>query len=61
MQVMTTGQKVMSEYQGNNYIFTVNEAAIREQEKSNNIDRGMLTAETYMLFTTPNSSGIKVS
>lgn len=62
MQVLTTGQKVMLEYLGTNYVFTVNEAAIRDQEKSNDIDnRGMLSAETYILFTTPNSSGIKAS
>ena len=57
---MTTGQKVMLEYQGNNYVYTVNEAAIREQEQSDNYVRGMLSAETYILFTTPGSSGIKV-
>ncbi|KAL1821564.1 hypothetical protein ACET3Z_016433 [Daucus carota] len=59
-QVMTTGQKVMLEYQGNNYVYTVNEAAIREQEQSDNYVRGMLSAETYILFTTPGSSGIKI-
>ncbi|KAK1364318.1 hypothetical protein POM88_039879 [Heracleum sosnowskyi] len=62
MQILTTAQKVMLEYLGTNYVFTVNEAAIREQEKSNDIDnRGMLSADTYILFTTPNSSGIKIT
>ncbi|KAL8131483.1 hypothetical protein AgCh_007427 [Apium graveolens] len=60
--VLTIGQKVMLEYQGTKYVFIVNEAAICEQAESYDIEnRGMLSAETYILFTTPNSSGIKIT
>ena len=60
-QVMTTGQRVTFEYHGNGYIFTVNQAAVEGQEKSNNIERGMISNETYIVFEASNSSGSKVT
>ncbi|XAR56544.1 Vesicle-fusing ATPase [Bertholletia excelsa] len=59
-QVMTIGQKVTFEYQGSGYIFTVNQAAVEGQEKSNGIERGMISDETYIIFEASNSSGIKI-
>lgn len=59
-QVMTTGQRVTFEYHGNGYIFTVNQAVVEGREKSNNIERGMITADTYIVFEAPNSTGIKI-
>lgn len=59
-QVMTTGQRVTFEYHGNGYIFTVNQAVIEGQEKSKGIERGIIAAETYIIFEAPNSSGIKI-
>ncbi|XP_058095397.1 vesicle-fusing ATPase [Magnolia sinica] len=56
-QVMTTGQKVSFEYCGTNYIFTVNQAAVEDQEDMN---KGMVSAETYFVFETSPSSGIKI-
>lgn len=58
---MTTGQRVTFEYHGNGYIFTVNQATVEGQEKSKGIERGMITAETYIIFEASNSSGIKVT
>lgn len=60
MQIMSTGQKVTFEYHGNGYIFTVNQATVEGQEKSN-IERGMISADTYIIFEAANSSGIKVT
>lgn len=59
-QVMTAGQKVTFEYHGIGYIFTVNQAAIEGQERSNSIERGMITTETYFVFEASSSSGIKI-
>ncbi|KAJ9136164.1 hypothetical protein P3X46_033268 [Hevea brasiliensis] len=59
-QVMTTGQRVSFEYHGNNYIFTVNQAVVEGQEKSNDMERGMVSGDTYFIFESSNSSGIKV-
>uniref|UniRef100_A0A5B6Z5H3 Vesicle-fusing ATPase n=1 Tax=Davidia involucrata TaxID=16924 RepID=A0A5B6Z5H3_DAVIN len=59
-QVMTTGQRVTFEYHGNGYIFTVNQSVVEGQEKSNSIERGMLSTDTYIVFEAPNSSGIKI-
>ncbi|GAB4846421.1 hypothetical protein Ancab_025426 [Ancistrocladus abbreviatus] len=59
-QVMSLGQKVMFEYLGNNYYFTVNQAAVEIQESSNKIERGMISKETYIVFEAPHSSGIKI-
>lgn len=61
MQIMTTGQKVTFEYHGNGYIFTVNQANLEEKEKSNSIERGMISDDTYIVFEASNSSGIKVT
>ncbi|KAL8505872.1 hypothetical protein ACS0TY_016917 [Phlomoides rotata] len=59
-QVMTTGQRVTFEYHGNGYIFTVTQASVEGQEKSNGIERGMLSADTYIIYEAPSSSGIKI-
>ncbi|XP_059436774.1 vesicle-fusing ATPase-like [Corylus avellana] len=59
-QVMTTGQKVSFEYHGNNYIFTVNQAAVEGQQSSNAPERGIISSDTYFVFETSNGSGIKV-
>ncbi|KDP20974.1 hypothetical protein JCGZ_21445 [Jatropha curcas] len=59
-QVMTTGQRVSFEYHGNNYIFTVNQAAVEGRERSNDLERGMITSDTYFIFEASNSSGIKI-
>lgn len=58
---MTNGQKVIFEYHGNRYTFTVNQAAVEGQEKSNGVERGMISADTYIIFEAAGSSGIKVS
>uniref|UniRef100_M1CWU5 Vesicle-fusing ATPase n=1 Tax=Solanum tuberosum TaxID=4113 RepID=M1CWU5_SOLTU len=58
-QIMTTGQKVTLEYHGNGYIVTVNQATVEGQEKSN-VERGMVSADTYIIFEAANSSGIKI-
>ena len=60
MQVMTTGQRVMLEYHGNAFIFTVSQAVVEGKEKSNSIERGIISTETYIVFEAPKSSGIKV-
>lgn len=57
---MTTGQRVTFEYLGNGYVFTVNQAVVEGQEKSKGIERGIIASETYIIFETSNSSGIKV-
>ncbi|KAK6132673.1 hypothetical protein DH2020_033589 [Rehmannia glutinosa] len=59
-QVMTTGQRVTFEYHGNGFIFTVNQASVEGQEKSNGIERGMISADTYIIYEASNSSGIKI-
>lgn len=59
MQVMTVGQKVLFEYHGNNYSFTVSQAAVDGQEKSS-LERGMILDDTYIVFETSRDSGIKV-
>ncbi|KAL3740111.1 hypothetical protein ACJRO7_021400 [Eucalyptus globulus] len=59
-QVMTVGQRVTFEYHGNNYVFTVNQAAVEGQERSNAPERGMISNDTYIVFEASNASGIKV-
>lgn len=59
-QVMTIGQRVSFEFLGVNYIFTVNQAMVEGQEKSNSIERGIITNETYIVFEVASSSGIKI-
>ncbi|KAL6538341.1 hypothetical protein OROGR_012329 [Orobanche gracilis] len=59
-QVMTTGQRGTLEYHGNGFIFTVNQASVGGQEKSNGIDRGMICSDTYIIYEASNSSGIKI-
>ncbi|XP_050287595.1 vesicle-fusing ATPase-like [Quercus robur] len=59
-QVMTAGQRVSFEYHGNNYVFTVNQAAVEGQEKSSTIERGKISSDTYIVFETSNASGIKI-
>ncbi|KAI9121128.1 hypothetical protein K1719_008161 [Acacia pycnantha] len=58
-QVMTAGQKVLFEYHGNNYSFTVSQAVVEGQEK-NSLERGMLLDDTYIVFETSRDSGIKI-
>ena len=60
MQVMTAGQRVSFEHKGINYIFTVNQAAVEGQEKSDALERGMISSDTYIVFETSDASGIKV-
>ena len=59
VQVMTVGQKVFFEYHGNNYSFTVSQAAFESHQKSNY--RGMISDDTYIVFETSHDSGIKAS
>ncbi|CAK7350585.1 unnamed protein product [Dovyalis caffra] len=59
-QVMTSGQRVTFEYHGNNYIFTVNQAVVEGREDSNDIERGMISSDTFIVFEALNSSGIKI-
>ncbi|XP_065877660.1 vesicle-fusing ATPase [Euphorbia lathyris] len=59
-QVMTTGQRASFEYHGTNYIFTVNQALVEGRDKSNEVERGMISSDTYFIFEASNSSGIKV-
>lgn len=59
LQVLTVGQKVTFEYLGNNFLFTVNQAVIEGQEKSDS-ERGLLSADTYVIFEAAGGSGIKV-
>ncbi|PSR96363.1 Vesicle-fusing ATPase [Actinidia chinensis var. chinensis] len=59
-QVMTTGQRLTLEYHGNGFILTVNQAVVEGKEKSNSIERGVISTETYIVFEAPKSSGIKI-
>lgn len=56
-QVMTAGQRVTFEYHGNNYVFTVNQAAVDGLESN---ERGMIAPDTFIVFEASNASGIKV-
>ncbi|KAL4554011.1 hypothetical protein LXL04_039870 [Taraxacum kok-saghyz] len=58
-QVMTAGQRVTFEHQGNGYIFTVSQVAVEGQEKAA-IERGLLSSDSYIVFEASNSSGIKI-
>ncbi|KAG6754867.1 hypothetical protein POTOM_040667 [Populus tomentosa] len=60
LNVMTSGQKVTFEYHGNNYIFTVTQAAVEGREDSKDAERGMISSDTYIVFEASNSSGIKI-
>ncbi|KAK8957226.1 Vesicle-fusing ATPase [Platanthera zijinensis] len=60
MQVMTIGQRVSFEFLGTKYIFTMNRAMVEAQEKSNAIERGIITIETHIVFEVVSSSGIKI-
>lgn len=57
---MTSGQKVIFEYHGNNYTFTVNQAVLEGQEKSTLPERGIITNDTFFVFEANSGSGIKV-
>ncbi|KAI9096005.1 hypothetical protein K1719_026152 [Acacia pycnantha] len=59
-QVMTAGQKVLFEFHGNNYNFTVSQAVVEGQEKSNSLERGMISDDTYIIFEASRDSGIKI-
>ncbi|TMW97063.1 hypothetical protein EJD97_006289, partial [Solanum chilense] len=58
-QIMTTGQKVTFEYHGNGYIVIVIQATVKGQEKSN-VERGMVSDDTHIIFEAANSSGVKI-
>ncbi|XP_031103443.1 vesicle-fusing ATPase-like [Ipomoea triloba] len=60
-QVMTAGQRVTFEYHGNGYIFTVTQAQVEGHSKSNKIERGLLSSDTYIIFEASNASGIKIT
>ena len=49
------------EYHGNNYSFIVNSAALESPEKSNSVERGMVSDDTYIVFEAARESGIKVN
>ncbi|GMH05647.1 hypothetical protein Nepgr_007487 [Nepenthes gracilis] len=59
-QVMKVGQRVTFEYLGNYYIFRVNQAVVEGQKCSNNIEGGMMSKETNIVFEASHSSGIKI-
>lgn len=59
-QVFTMGQRATFEYCGTNYIFTVNQTIVDGQGDKENIDRGMLSKETYIIFEAASNSGIKI-
>ncbi|WOL14637.1 vesicle-fusing ATPase [Canna indica] len=59
-QVMTTGQKVLFEFCGTNYIFTVSQALLEGQDDSKGLDRGLISTETYFVFEASQNSGIKI-
>lgn len=56
-QILTVGQKVTFEYLGNNFLFTVNQAVVEGQDDS---ERGMLSADTYIIFEAAGGCGIKI-
>ncbi|KAG9444477.1 hypothetical protein H6P81_015817 [Aristolochia fimbriata] len=56
-QVLTSGQKVLFEYCGTIYTFTVTQAGTEGQETA---DRGKLCAETYIVFEASPNSGIQI-
>ncbi|XP_028799254.1 vesicle-fusing ATPase-like [Neltuma alba] len=57
---MTAGQKVLFEYHGNNYNFTVSQAVVEDQEKQTSLERGMISDDTYIIFEASRDSGIKI-
>jgi len=56
---MTVGQKVTFEYLGNNFLFTVNQAVVEGVENPD-IERGILSEDTYIVFEAASGSGMKV-
>ncbi|KAK9674096.1 hypothetical protein RND81_12G211100 [Saponaria officinalis] len=58
-QVLTVGQKATFEYLGNNFIITVNQAAVEGLENAG-IERGLLSADTYIVFEAAGGSGIQI-
>lgn len=59
-QVMTAEQKVLFEYLGTNYVFTVSQAAVEGQENSRTLERGMISDDTYIVFEASRDSNIKI-
>ncbi|XP_012850754.1 PREDICTED: vesicle-fusing ATPase-like [Erythranthe guttata] len=57
---MTTGQRVLLKYNEIGYIFTVNQVAVQGKEKTNRIERGMISADTHIIYEAPLSSGIQI-
>lgn len=59
-QVMTAAQKVLFEYLGTNYVFTVSQAAVEGQGNSKTLERGMISDDTYIVFEASRDSNIKI-
>uniref|UniRef100_A0A7C9F876 Vesicle-fusing ATPase n=1 Tax=Opuntia streptacantha TaxID=393608 RepID=A0A7C9F876_OPUST len=59
-QVMTVSQKVTFEYLGNNFLFSVNQAVVEGVENPD-IERGILSEDTYIVFEAASGSGIKIT
>ncbi|CAH1422727.1 unnamed protein product [Lactuca virosa] len=57
---MTTGQMVTFDFIGNGYIFKVTQVDVESHDKTD-IERGMLSSDSYIVFEASNSSGIKIS
>lgn len=58
---MTAEQKVLFEYLGTNYVFTVSQAVVEGQENSRTLERGMISDDTYIVFEASRDSNIKVT
>ncbi|KAJ0733656.1 putative vesicle-fusing ATPase [Helianthus annuus] len=58
-QVLTSGQRVTFEFHGNGYNFIVSQVSVEGQEQSD-VERGMLSEDSYIVFEASNSSGIKI-
>ncbi|XP_074319370.1 vesicle-fusing ATPase [Silene latifolia] len=58
-QVLTVGQKITFEYLGNNFLITVNQAVVEGQENAG-IERGVLSADTYIVFEAAGGSGMQI-
>lgn len=59
MQILSSGQRVTFEHQGNGYIFTVTQVAVEGQDETD-VERGMLSEDSYIVFEASKASGIKV-
>lgn len=59
-QVVTAEQKVIFEYHGTNYVFTVSQAVVEGHENSKALERGMISKDTYIVFEASRESNIKI-